>query len=101
MGGADRLDEARLADAAGGPATERMDADAVRAATGYAIGGIPPLGHPEPLATWVDERLLEQDEVWAAAGTPRHVFAVAPSALVTATGATVTVLRVDGPDGGR
>jgi prolyl-tRNA editing enzyme YbaK/EbsC (Cys-tRNA(Pro) deacylase) len=95
VGGADRLDEAKLAAVVGGTGTERMDADAVREATGYAIGGIPPLGHVQPLPTWVDDRLLEQDEVWAAAGTPRHVFPVAPAALVAATGATVTVLRVD------
>jgi len=95
VGGADRLDEARLAAAAGGERSERVDADVVREATGYPIGGVPPFGHPAPLPTWVDDALLEQDEVWAAAGTPRHVFPVAPQALVDATGATVAVLRVE------
>jgi prolyl-tRNA editing enzyme YbaK/EbsC (Cys-tRNA(Pro) deacylase) len=95
VGGADRLDESRLAAAAGAERAERVDADVVRDATGYAIGGVPPVGHPEPLPTWVDDRLLEPEVVWAAAGTPRHVFSVAPADLVAATGATVTVLRVE------
>ncbi|OWY62848.1 hypothetical protein B7486_56230, partial [cyanobacterium TDX16] len=94
VGGADRLDESRLAAAAGAERAERVDAAVVREATGYAIGGVPPVGHPAPLPTWVDDRLLEPDVVWAAAGTPRHVFSVAPADLVAATGATVTVLRL-------
>lgn len=93
VGGADRLDESRLAAAAGAERAERVDADEVRAATGYAIGGVPPLGHPTPLPTWIDDHLLVPTRVWAAAGTPRHVFAVAPADLVAATGATVTVVR--------
>lgn len=93
VGGADRLDEARLAAVAGAAAAERADADEVRAATGYPIGGVPPFGHPEPLETWVDDALLAHPQVWAAAGTPRHVFAVAPADLVRASGATVAHLR--------
>jgi prolyl-tRNA editing enzyme YbaK/EbsC (Cys-tRNA(Pro) deacylase) len=93
VGGADRLDEGRLAAAAGAERAERVDASVVREATGYAIGGVPPLGHPSPLPTWVDDNLLVPEQVWAAAGTPRHVFVVAPVDLVAATGATVTVLR--------
>lgn len=93
VGGADRLDEARLAAVAGAAAAERADADEVRAATGYPIGGVPPFGHPAPLATWVDDALLAHPQVWAAAGTPRHVFAVAPADLVRASGASVARLR--------
>jgi len=64
----------------------------VRSATGYAIGGTPPLGHAVPLRTVVDPTLLEFDEVWAAAGTPDSVFPVDPKALVKATaGAVVAV----------
>jgi prolyl-tRNA editing enzyme YbaK/EbsC (Cys-tRNA(Pro) deacylase) len=67
----------------------RPDADAVRALTGYAIGGIPPFGHDMPLATYVDADLLAFDVVWAAAGTPKAVFRVAPAQLRDATRATV------------
>jgi prolyl-tRNA editing enzyme YbaK/EbsC (Cys-tRNA(Pro) deacylase) len=90
--GANRVHEARLGRQLG-ETLERADADFVRAATGYAIGGVPPLGHPAPLPTWIDDNLLVPAEVWAAAGTPRHVFVVAPADLVVATGATVAVLR--------
>lgn len=101
VGGSDRLDEARLAAAAGAERAERVDAEVVRQVTGFTIGGVAPFGHPEVLPTWIDDRLLEHAQVWAAAGTPRHVFAVAPDDLVAATGATVAVLRVqgEGPEG--
>lgn len=96
VSGPNRLDEARLAEAAGHPGAPvgRADAAAVREATGYPIGGVPPLGHARPLATFLDEDLLGYAEVWAAAGTPHHNFAVAPAALVRATGARVASLRV-------
>ncbi|MGK2949430.1 MAG: YbaK/EbsC family protein [Acidimicrobiales bacterium] len=95
VSGANRLDEARLAAALGGAVVERADATVVREATGYAIGGVPPFGHPQPLPLAVDEDLLGYDEVWAAAGTPRDVFPIAPSALLEATGGTVARLRPD------
>ena len=98
VSGANRLDEPRLATALGGGTVSRADADAVRAATGYPIGGVPPFGHPEPLPTAIDEDLLRYDEVWAAAGTPRHVFAVAPADLVRITAGTTAALR-DGAAG--
>jgi prolyl-tRNA editing enzyme YbaK/EbsC (Cys-tRNA(Pro) deacylase) len=72
-----------------GEKLQRPDADAVRALTGYAIGGIPPFGHDTPLATYVDADLLAFDVVWAAAGTPKAVFRVAPAQLRDATKATV------------
>jgi Cys-tRNA(Pro) deacylase len=86
VSGPDRLDEAKLAKAAGGSEVGRADADGVRAATGYPIGGVPPFGHRTPLRTYVDQHLLVHDEVWAAAGTPRHVFAIAPADLVRLSG---------------
>jgi prolyl-tRNA editing enzyme YbaK/EbsC (Cys-tRNA(Pro) deacylase) len=60
--------------------------------TGYAIGGIPPLGHDTPLATYFDRDLLQYGVVWAAAGTPESVFAVAPSQLAERTGAAVIAM---------
>lgn len=95
VSGPNRLDEARLAAAAGTPdaTVGRVDAKAVRAATGFPIGGVPPFGHPRPIPTFVDEDLLDYDEVWAAAGTPRDVFAVAPDDLVRATSGRVARLR--------
>lgn len=72
-----------------GEAIERPDADFVRETTGYAIGGIPPLGHASPLATWIDADLLTYERVWAAAGTPNAVFSVDPKALAEVIGAAV------------
>ncbi|WP_018699713.1 YbaK/EbsC family protein [Amorphus coralli] len=72
-----------------GEKLERPDARYVRETTGYAIGGIPPIGHAAQLPVFMDAALLAYDEVWAAAGTPQAVFAVDPKALRTATNATV------------
>jgi prolyl-tRNA editing enzyme YbaK/EbsC (Cys-tRNA(Pro) deacylase) len=95
VSGPNRLDPARLATTAGVPGApvERVDAAAVREATGFPIGGVPPFGHPQPIATYVDEDLLAFDVVWAAAGTPRHVFALRPDDLVRVTGGVVSELR--------
>ena len=68
----------------------RADAAQVRALSGFAIGGVAPLGLTGPVRIWADPRLLEFAEVWAAAGTPRHVFPADPSQLVAACGAEVT-----------
>ena len=99
VGGADRLDEDRLAAACGAPAgsVRRASADEVRAATGFAVGGVPPFGHARELRCFVDDALLDHDVVWAAAGTPMHVFAAAPAALVDAARATVTTVRAPRP----
>ena len=86
--GSHLVDPKALAVVAGVTHCGRADADQVRATTGYAIGGVPPFGHASPVRTWIDPHLLTFDQVWAAAGTPHHVFAVAPDALVAATGAT-------------
>jgi len=70
-----------------GEPLKRPDGRAVREITGYAIGGIPPLGFSAPMPTVIDEKLLEFDTVWAAAGTPRCVFSVDPKGLAAATNA--------------
>lgn len=93
VGGADRLDERKLARAAGGEKVRRADADEVRLATGYAVGGVPPFGHARDLRCFVDDALLAHEVVWAAAGTPTHVFATEPGALVSAAGAELATLR--------
>ena len=72
-----------------GEALDRPDAAYVRQVTGFAIGGIPPLGHDQPLATYVDQALLVHPTVWAAAGTPNAVFEVAPRQLAEAADAQV------------
>ena len=86
--GGNRVDPTKASALAGVP-LEKADADSVRAATGFAIGGVAPLGHLNPIETWLDPRLLEFDVVWAAAGTPHHVFSARPTALAAALGATV------------
>jgi prolyl-tRNA editing enzyme YbaK/EbsC (Cys-tRNA(Pro) deacylase) len=86
VSGQNRVDERLVAETIG-EALARADAAFVRAATGFAIGGVPPLGHASSLATFVDEHLLTFDVVWAAAGTPSTVFSVDPQALARATGA--------------
>ena len=93
VSGSNQLDERKLAAAAGGAKARRVDADAVREATGYPIGGVPPFGHATALRVFVDQDLLEYDEVWAAAGTWNDVFALAPGDLVRASGGQVADLR--------
>ncbi|MCB1004688.1 MAG: YbaK/EbsC family protein [Acidimicrobiales bacterium] len=92
VSGRNRLDEAALALAAGADHTERADAAEVRAATGYAIGGVPPFGHATALPVFVDRDLLGYDEVWAAAGTPHDVFPLTPDELVRGSGGTLADL---------
>lgn len=84
--GGNQVDAARAADVAG-EALVRADADLIRAQTGFAIGGVAPLGHVNPIRAWLDPRLLEFNVVWAAAGTPRHVFPLDPKLLPDLTGA--------------
>jgi prolyl-tRNA editing enzyme YbaK/EbsC (Cys-tRNA(Pro) deacylase) len=91
ISGANRADLALVASAVG-EEIERPDAAYVREVTGYAIGGVPPVGHPAPVRTVLDEDLLGHEAVWAAAGHPNTLFAIAPGALVEATGATVARL---------
>lgn len=93
VSGSNQLSEDKLAAAAGGAKCGRVDADTVRAATGFPIGGVPPFGHQTELRVFVDPDLLQYDEVWAAAGTWHDVFALTPDQLVTASGGTVIDLR--------
>ncbi len=92
--GANRVDPERLAAVAGAETVTRADADAVRAATGFAIGGTPPFGHDAPLDTYLDEDLLGYDTVWAAAGTPSACFPIAPTELGRAADATTAAFAV-------
>ena len=78
--GANRVDEAKVA-ALIGEAIGRADADFVRQKTGFAIGGVPPVGHDESPLVLIDHDLMEYEVIWAAAGTPSTVFALAPAAL--------------------
>ncbi len=91
VSGANRVDGAKLAAAAGAP-IKRVDAEAVRLATGYAIGGVPPIGHTTSLPTYFDRDLLHYAVVWAAAGTPNAVFRIAPEDLLRVSGATMVEL---------
>jgi len=92
VSGSNQLDPARLGALTGLP-IGKADADAVRQATGYAIGGVPPTGFPAPIPTVIDRDLLQYDVVWAAAGTPRHVFPIAPQDLVRITRGRVADLK--------
>ena len=93
VSGSNQLDEKKLAAAAGGAKCSRVDADAVRAATGFPIGGVPPFGHSTQLRVFVDPDLLQYDEVWAAAGTWNDVFGIEPRKLVEASGGALTDLK--------
>jgi prolyl-tRNA editing enzyme YbaK/EbsC (Cys-tRNA(Pro) deacylase) len=83
--GVNRVDEKRIS-AYAGESIGRADADFVRAATGFAIGGVPPIGHLQPMETYLDEDLLQYATIWAAAGTPNAVFELMPAALQKMTG---------------
>jgi Cys-tRNA(Pro) deacylase len=93
VSGSNQLDEKKLAAAAGGAKCARVDADAVRDATGYPIGGVPPFGHATQLRVFVDPDLLQYDEVWAAAGTWNDNFGAAPADIVRVSGGVVTDLK--------
>lgn len=89
--GANRVDLDKAA-AAVGERLERADAGRIRTETGFAIGGVAPLGHLTPLPVWMDRALLRHDIVWAAGGRAETVFSVAPAELARATGATLADL---------
>jgi prolyl-tRNA editing enzyme YbaK/EbsC (Cys-tRNA(Pro) deacylase) len=86
--GENRVDEKKLA-ALVGERIERPDADFVRNRTGFAIGGVPPIGHPGRLTTYIDRDLLALGELWAAAGTPNAVFRLTADELVAMTAGQV------------
>jgi prolyl-tRNA editing enzyme YbaK/EbsC (Cys-tRNA(Pro) deacylase) len=84
VSGANRADTAKLQALLGVP-IKRANADQVHNATGFAIGGVPPVGHPQPLHTVIDRDLLQYEQVWAAAGTHTSVFPIAPRQLISIT----------------
>ncbi|MDE0499615.1 MAG: YbaK/EbsC family protein [Acidimicrobiaceae bacterium] len=92
--GSNRVNTKRLGTLLGGKIS-RADADGVREATGYAIGGTPPFGHAQSLRAVADPALLAYDIVWAAAGTPDTVFKLTPEQLVQASGAEVAEFAAD------
>jgi prolyl-tRNA editing enzyme YbaK/EbsC (Cys-tRNA(Pro) deacylase) len=87
--GVHRVDQAALARVAGASSTRRATPEEARAATGFAVGGTPPFGHPTPLRTFLDPELLRHEVVWAAAGAPDSVFPLPPRQLAMLAGATV------------
>jgi prolyl-tRNA editing enzyme YbaK/EbsC (Cys-tRNA(Pro) deacylase) len=91
-----RVDLDRLASVVGGE-VRMATPDEVRAATGFAIGGTPPFGHPAPIPTVLDPSLLEHETVYAAAGTPATCFPIAPDRLRDATASTVAHFTADDP----
>ena len=95
VSGINQLDEKKLAALCqvGRKKVKRANADVVKAATGFSIGGVPPFGHASQLTIFVDEDLLQHEAVWAAAGTPFAVFAIAPDRLVAACGGTDVNLK--------
>jgi len=88
VSGSNRVDTVLLQALVGAP-VKRANADQVRAVTGFPIGGVPPVGHAIPLATYLDGDLLQYDEVWASAGTPHSVFPIAPETLLSITRARI------------
>ncbi len=86
--GVNRVNERRIEVVAREP-LEKANADFVRSTTGYAIGGVPPVGFPNPIETWIDRDLLLHSAVWAAAGTPFSVFRLDPQLLPKVTGGRV------------
>lgn len=84
--GGNQVDAAKAAKVAG-EALDRADAGAVRAQTGFAIGGVSPVGHLNPIRAFWDPRLSKFEVIWAAAGTPRHIFPISPDVLLELVGA--------------
>lgn len=90
-GGHHDIDLSRSVELFGEPLV-RADAKRVRSETGFAIGGVSPIGHLNPVRTWIDSSLFDHAQVWAAAGTPHTVFAIAPATLQQISGATKVTL---------
>lgn len=89
--GQNRVNEKKLEALLGEP-LGKADADFVRENTGFAIGGVPPVGHLQPLETYVDKDLFQYEKIWAAAGTPRSIFCLTPADLVKITAGKVVVI---------
>lgn len=97
VSGPNRLDEQKLATlrGVGKKKVKRANADIVRVATGFAIGGVPPFGHLQPLPVYIDEDFWQFEIIWAAAGTPNAVFAITPTELAHVTQGVVADLKAD------
>ncbi len=95
VSGPNRLDDKKLAAACGASKNKikRADADTVREVTGFAIGGVPPFGHKTRIPVYIDRDFWQYETIWAAAGTPNAVFAVAPENLARVTGGQVLDLK--------
>jgi prolyl-tRNA editing enzyme YbaK/EbsC (Cys-tRNA(Pro) deacylase) len=96
--GANRVDTDRLAGHAGARVVRRASPEEARSATGFAVGGTPPFGHPERVRAFLDRDLLAFDEIWAAAGAPDAVFRTTPDELRRTALAEVVDLRENPPD---
>ncbi|MBM3152055.1 MAG: YbaK/EbsC family protein [Chloroflexi bacterium] len=92
VSGLNRADEGKLSVLVGEP-IGRADPEFVRLVTGFAIGGVPPVGHPQPIETYIDQDLMQYDTVWSAAGTPYAVFGSTPADLARMTGGKVVPLK--------
>src|SRR5215208_7672113 len=90
--GANRVDEKRIGEYAG-ESIGRADADFVRSVTGFAIGGIPPVGHPQEIESYLDEDFFQYETIWAAAGNPNAIFALPTEALQKITNAKVVRVK--------
>jgi prolyl-tRNA editing enzyme YbaK/EbsC (Cys-tRNA(Pro) deacylase) len=90
--GANRVNEKLISEYAGEP-IGRADADFVREVTGFAIGGVPPVGHAQPMETYLDEDLLQYPTIWAAAGTPKAIFELTPGDLIAMTSGHVARIK--------
>ena len=91
--GPNRVDAAKVARHLSASQVRRASADEVRAATGFAIGGVPPFGHSQPLTVLFDRDLLQFETIWGAAGTPNAVFPIEPQRLAEASGAVVADIK--------
>ena len=92
--GTNRVDEGRISEYASEPIA-RADPEFVRTVTGFAIGGVPPVGHNQPMETYLDEDLLLHHTIWAAGGTPNSLFELTPTALQQMTSGRVCGVRVE------
>ncbi len=96
--GGNQIDPVK-AEAVVGERPAKADASLIRSQTGFAIGGVAPVGHTNPVRTYLDARLLEFDQVWAAGGTPRHIFCIDPREIQRITGAEVADFLVEQASG--
>ena len=93
VSGANRVDTGRVAAELGSCEVRRASAREAREVTGFAIGGVPPVGHAQPIRTLIDKDLLKLGEIWAAAGTPNSVFRLQAQRLVAMTSGTVEAIK--------